>query len=386
MYRKSELSLGKILMPADLLYKNVRLCVTNGCPNQCSFCYRNPLDKTVGPLHMSEEVAFKAIEFIYKEIPRDNAFTLVPWGGEPLMRFNLIKKIIQKFPQMPLHSNTSGELMNQSMYDFLMTEGRNFFLVWSLGNAYEKYGGIRQKVEAQPIMANLVRERNLIINFLVTNYATLVEDFDYLYSQGFDRVAVQHLLGHDFKDEDLEVFMENLLTVIENGRKNKQTVNVISEVNPLHDNNRNMVEKSSVWYKEFGPACLVKRDNFCKSGVEKLFIDTAGDIWQCDGWYINGKNRLGSIYEGIDWNKVGIMQEIWENQEKYMFQHCQDCGIQDVCPNTKCLATNYRFTGDIFKPYPGFCKFQKALVRMYKRYIENRKKEDSNAQKEQLAS
>jgi uncharacterized protein len=373
-------------MQADLSYKNVRLCVTNGCPNSCSFCYRKPLDRSIDPIHMSEEVAFKAIEFIYKEIPIDDQFTLIPWGGEPLLRFDLIKKIIKRFPQMLMHSNTSGSIMTKEMYDFLVTEGRNYFLVWSLGNSYEKYGGIKQKVEAQPIMADLVRERNLIVNFTVTNYATLVEDFEYLYFQGFDRVAVQHLLGYDFKDEELEVFMENLLTVIERGRKNNKSVNVISEVNPLHDNGRNMVEKSSIWYKEFGPISLVKRDNFCNSGVEKLFIDTAGNIWQCDGWYIARKNRLGSIYEGIDWDKVGVMQEIWSNQEKYMFQYCQDCEIIDVCPNTKCLATNYKFTGDIFRPYPGFCNFQKALVKMFNRYIDNRKKEDSNAKKEQLAS
>lgn len=373
-------------MSAELSYKNVRLCVTNDCPNNCSFCYRKPLDRTIDPLHMSEEVAFKAIEFIYKEIPRHSQFNVIPWGGEPLLRFDLIKKIIRKYPQIPLHSNTSGSIMTQDMYDFLTTEGRNYFLVWSLGNAYEKYGGIKQKIEAQPVMAKLVRDRNLILNFTVTNYANLVEDFDYLYNQGFDRIAVQQLLGYNFTEEELEVFMNNLLTVIENGRKNRRSVNLISEMNPIRDDGKNMVERSSVWYKEFGPISLVKRDNFCDSGVEKLFIDTAGNIWQCDGWYIARRNKLGSIYEGIDWSKIGIMQEILENQDKYMFQYCQDCDIQDVCPNTKCLATNYKFTGNIFKPYPGFCNYQKALVRMFKKYVENRKREDSNAKKEQLAS
>jgi uncharacterized protein len=344
------------------------------------------LDRTIDPINMSEEVAFKSIEFIYKHIPIHEQFLLTPWGGEPLLRFDLIKKIIAKFPQMPLHSNTSGSIMTEDMYNYLLSEGHNYLLVWSMGNAYEKYGGIRQKVEAQPWMAKLVRDRNFIINFTVTNYKTLVEDFDYLYDQGFDRVAVQQLLGYDFKDEELEIFMENLLTIIEKGRKNNRGVNTISEVNPLHNDSKNMVEKSSVWFKEFGPISLVKRDNFCNSGIEKLFIDTAGNIWQCDGWYIARKNRLGSIYEGIDWSKVEIMMELWENQEKYMFEYCQDCDIQDVCPNTKCLALNHRHTGDIFKPYPGFCSFQKALVGMYKKYINNRKGEDSNAKKEQLAS
>jgi radical SAM protein with 4Fe4S-binding SPASM domain len=372
-------------MPNQLLYKNVRLCVTNGCPNNCSFCYRKPLDKSIDPIDMSEQVAFDAIKFIYRDIPKDNQFTLIPWGGEPLLRFKLISKIIDRFPQMPLHSNTSGSIMTQDMYDFLMTKGRNYFLVWSMGNAHEKYGGVRQKVEAQPLMARLVRERNFIINFTVTNYKNLVEDFDYLYEQGFDRVSVQQLLGYDFKEEELEVFMENLLTIIEKGRKNNRYPNMISEMNPLHNDSKNMVEKSSIWAKEFGPSWLVKRDNFCNSGLEKLFIDTAGNIWQCDGWYIARKNRLGSVYEGIDWSKVDTMQDIWGNQEKYMFQYCKDCNIQDVCPNTKCLATNYKFTGDIFKPYPGFCKFQKALVGMYKKYIDNRKREDSNAKKEPSA-
>ena len=364
-------------MKPQLQYKNVRLCVTNGCPNDCSFCYRKPLDKSIDPLHMSEQVAFDAIKFIYSEIPKENQFTLIPWGGEPLLRFDLIKKIIAKFPQMPLHSNTSGSIMTEDMYNFLMTEGRNYFLVWSMGNAYEKYGGVRQKVESQPWMAKLVRDRNLIINFTVTNYKTLVEDFDYLYEQGFDRVAVQQLLGYDFKDKELEVFMDNLLTIIEKGRKNNRGINTISQINPLQDDSKNMVEKSSLWAKEFGPIWLVKRDNFCNSGLEKLFIDTAGNIWQCDGWYIARKNKLGSIYEGIDWSKIDIMRELWENQEIYMFEHCKGCDIQDVCPNTKCLATNHRFTGDIFKPYPGFCSFNQALVKMYRKYIQNRKNEQN---------
>ena len=373
-------------MNLPLSYKNVRLLVTNGCPNNCSFCYRKPLDRSIDPIDMTEEVAFKSIEFIYKNIPRDNQFNLIPWGGEPLMRFDLLKKIMLRFPQTPLHSNTSGSIMTQDMYDFMMSEGRGYFLVWSMGNAYEKYGGVRQKVEAQPLMAKLVRERNLIINFTVTNYKNLVDDFNYLRDQGFSRVAVQQLLGCDFKDEDLELYMDNLLKLIIDGKKWKMQVNTISEINPMHDDNKNMAEKSSVWYKEFGPVFLVKRDNFCDSGIEKLFIDTAGGIWQCDGWYINRMNKLGDIYSGIDWGKVETMYEIWQNQEKYMFEFCKDCGIQDVCPNTKCLATNYRFTGNIFKPYPGFCKFQKALVKMFQQYVDYVKGENSNAKKEQLAS
>lgn len=352
-----------------LLYRHIRFAVTNLCNQECSFCYRKHFDINREDLFMTEDTAFQMIRFIYSKLPVANDFTLFPWGGEPLLAIELLKKLVTGFPQIRFFCNTNGTLVTEELYDWFKTQGINWELSFSLGDAYEKYGGIKEKLKHLPWMAKLTKERGFGLNLTVTNVRNLYDDYKYLHDQGFIKIAVQPLLGCDFDEGELEIYMDNWLKIVLFEKKLHPSRIILEERNPLRASRLNFIEKSEVWAREFDSSSLLYKEGSCGSGVDKLFIDTEGGVWPCDGLHMTNKNKLGSIYTDIDLTKVEWLKRLYEKEVDPFTQHCKQCEIYDVCPGKKCISLNYLITGNFYTIYPGFCKFQKALVKLLKNYV-----------------
>jgi len=328
-------------------YKSVYLVLTNDCNSDCSFCYSKG---SRNKQSMSKEVIIDSIKFIYSNLKVTPNFYIFLWGGEPFLNFDVTKYAIEKYPQVMFHSNTNGSLITEDVYNYLI-KNNNYRLVWSMGDAYEKYGSICNKVEAQPFTKKLFLEKQGSINFLVTNYDNMVEDYRYLANLGFININCYYKQHYDFTPEEIEKYITGYLEIIKEFRLDYKVL------------------QSSFWNGGCGSPYETRK--FCGCGLERLAIDPEGGIWQCDGWYTNKDNQLGDIYKGIDWNKLDLMKQVQSNKDEYMFKYCKGCNIRYICPNTKCLAGNYRKTGGYFKPYPGFCSMNKGLIRMFNKYKES---------------
>ena len=351
-----------------LAYNHVRLCLTNSCPLSCSHCYRRTLDKKRDSESMSEETAFQAIRFIYKELKLSDDFHIFLWGGEPLSELGLIEKILEKYPQIRFETNTNGVYIQEKEYKYLLKQ-INFNIVWSLGDAYQTYGGIKEKIKKQPWTACLIKEKNFLVNFTVVNYDNLYDDYIFLLENGFRRIALQQLLGFDFKDSDLEKYMGAYRRILDYKEENTSYDGFAYNTNPDNSISRNCVKTSRLWEKEILGKETNINNSLCSTGLEKLFISPSGEIWQCDGFYISNKHKLGDVYNGIDWDKLNWAIDLNNKKAEIVKKICGGCEIYDVCPGTKCLSMNERITGDMFTPYPGFCKFQKALNNMFMQYV-----------------
>jgi uncharacterized protein len=345
-------------------YKSVYLYLTHACNVHCSFCYRkglfdrNPMS-TLGPASMSIKTADDILDFCFTKLKLDPKFTIYFWGGEPTINFKVIKHVMEKYPQMQFHTNTNGSLVKGEMLDYFLGN-RSIGLTWSFGNCYEKYGGVRQKAEAEPGMLKLVRDNpNHNVNFMVVRYDKLEEDFDYIANNITHNITIDLATRFDHKEEDLERFAEQYFKLLQ---KYKRESELYKTLNPaLHSN---------AYVREFGLKAQVKDFHFCRTGLERLFIDTAGGIWQCDNMYICQHNKLGTVYDGIDYSKLGYVWDIDENREKYLGRFCENCELYRQCPRNKCLGLNLEHMGDMFKPEPGYCAMNKVLFKVIKKYIE----------------
>jgi len=96
--------------------------------------------------------------------------------------------------------------------------------------------------------------------------------------------------------------------------------------------------------------------------------------------YICRHNRLGSVYDGIDYSKLDYVWEIDANRERYLGRFCEDCELYKRCPRNKCLGLNLEHMGDMFKPEPGYCAMNKVMAKVIDKYIqlEKEKKEAVN--------
>ncbi len=346
------------------VYKTVYLYLTHACDSGCSFCYRRGLFsrnniESLGPKFMSEETAFKILDFVFSKLELDPKFAIFFWGGEPLLNFKVISAVIEKYPQFLYHTNTNGAPVNQEMHEWF-NRHKNLSFTWSLGNAYEKYGSLKAKIEAESWALKTIKENpQNNVNFMVTHYGRLIEDFDFIVNKITRNITIDLATRFEHKEEDLERFSDEYFNLLMKYRADKE---LYQAMNPaIHSN---------LYFKEFGLKSQVEPFHYCRSGLERLFIDTAGGIWQCDNMYICQHNKLGDIEKGIDYSKLEFAWEIDANRKKYLGKYCQDCELYKLCPRNKCLGLNLEWMGGMFKPEPSFCKMCKVLFKITKRYIE----------------
>jgi uncharacterized protein len=67
----------------------MELILTDQCNLRCSYCF----EKDKNPHNMTEETATAAVDFLMTESQQMPNVTILFFGGEPLLRFDLLKKV-----------------------------------------------------------------------------------------------------------------------------------------------------------------------------------------------------------------------------------------------------------------------------------------------------
>ena len=107
--------------------------VTQKCNLRCKYCIYNSRIKDLrchGDLDMSEVTAYQAIDFLYEHSTENESPAISFYGGEPLLNFQLIKKVVdyskQKYKGIKFRYaiTTNGTLITEEIAEFL---ANNYF-------------------------------------------------------------------------------------------------------------------------------------------------------------------------------------------------------------------------------------------------------------------
>ena len=327
------------------------LYLTKNCNTNCSYCYRNFLGKPSDiPEDMTYKIATDAINFVYKNFDVEPHFGINLWGGEPLLRFDLIKKLTTEYPQIGFSTNTNGSLINEEMYNFFMNTP-NITMTWSVGNTWEKYGSIENKLKQEYWAYRTIKDisRNRMQLTVTSRYDTLYEDFKEF--SKINNVGISLAMHVNHEQKGLDIFVDEYFKVLCHFGLEAKT--------PAHTTN--------LWCREFGSVFGLEPE-FCSAGLLKTFIDTAGNIWSCDGSFMNQTFGMGNIYSGLDDSSLDYVKDLMADKGQ-LLKYCEGCEIYGKCPENKCLNNNYGTTGDFLKPPKWHCDIQKTLYRTYEKYI-----------------
>jgi len=318
------------------------LILTDNCNLNCNFCIKKEI---IRDKYISEKIALDSLKWICKKI-ESPAIHL--WGGEPLLNFEVLKKIVETYPQLHFYINSNGILLDEYKYKWFLERREYVDLIISVG-------GYRDVNEIPKLALKFVKDAKTSINYIVSDVKKLHENYDYL-TYYTKRILLDLPQGIDISDEDISEFEKAYLNIIL-----KYKVDIRSTTyDPIRNN---------TWYKYFDDWKVIRdAANFCDTGIEKLTIDTEGNIWQCDGFYRNCQNCLGDIYKGIDNTKLDYLNKFLK-YPTLLKEFCEGCNIYDTCPRSKCLAQNYKDTGNILKPSETWCKINKMWIRITERYI-----------------
>lgn len=316
--------------------KSMTLALTENCNLRCKYCGYMPkyMDDNYKLKSMTKEIAFKAIDILMKNSHESEICHLGFYGGEPLLKLDLIKECIDyisnKYPfRKPSYNMvTNAVLLDDKVADFIIENDikinisfdgpkkyQNKYRVDCNGNdSYEKvYQNIQAFYRKDP---KFFRE-NVTYNVVMFNGASndLFESIDNLWKSDVNMIDLF----------PTEYFM--------NSRDKSDEINKDERIDiTTYDfAYKNMLKGMKKYYNSFSePACgnCILPGGFCVPGVRKDFVTTDGRIIVCEKVDESKEIfEIGDVYNGIDINKIRrLVDETLKSLEK-----CKGCWAAKFC-------------------------------------------------------
>jgi len=316
--------------------KSMTLALTEQCNLRCQYCGYMPkyLDDNHLLKEIPKDVAFKAIDILMKNSHESELCHLSFYGGEPLLRLNLIKECIEyisnKYPfRKPTYNiTTNAVLLDDKVADFLIENDIKINISFDGPNNYQNkyrvdgkgkgsYEKVFQNVQALYRKDPKFFRENVTYNVVMFNGASndLFESIDNLWKSDVNMIDLF----------PTEYFM--------NSRDKSDEVNKseIIDVKTYDFAYKNMLKGMKKYYNSFsGSACsnTIFPGGFCIPGVRKDFVTTDGKIIVCEKVDESQEIfEIGDVYSGIDINKIErLVDETLKSLEK-----CKYCWAAKFC-------------------------------------------------------
>ena len=333
------------------------LSVNHRCNLRCSYCYTG--EKFHRP--MSLEVAQRAVDFGLDQA--DQGFLLLCFfGGEPLLELALMEQVtayaktqaddrgIRLSPSVA----TNGTLLDARRLRLL--EQYRFAVQVSLDGCAPAHDATRPFHDGRPSHSRVARnlQRLLAAGFRPcviavidpANVAHLGESFDYLldlgahhiyfapnYSGNWDEAACDRLETalRDLADRYIARFRAG-----QDVRLDPLNGKVVTHLNRGH-----------------------RPGDLCKFGEKELAVAPSGRIYPCDRLVgqDEGTVSIGDLDAGIDEAKRDALVARKNKPDA----ECAACPLQPRCTHW-CGCANFETTGDVGRPSPALCWFQRCFI------------------------
>lgn len=331
------------------------LAVTNRCNMACAYCRRIAEPAA----DMPRDIAFKAVQFVCRDHPRD--LQLGFYGGEPLLRFPLIREVVDYAKTLHPPSRTvrlmttNGTLLTPERCGWLRKE--RFDLTVSLDGMEPTHDALRRFSGGGPSYDRCMEGlRNAVAHKLSPqvlivadprNVAGLAEGAADLYRNArVRRIAV--VCNHDaaWPDEALAVLQtqcEKVGDLFIDSYRGFSPLSVNFIRNKLQTHIRGGYSECSR----------------CRFGAHELFVDPSGRFFPCERFLGEEGFCLGNLQQGMDTPRIEeLNQELDQARPE-----CNRCPISARCVHW-CGCRNYARTGSLARFDPFICAFEQMAVRI----------------------
>lgn len=347
--------------------KALCLNVVHDCNLKCKYCFAEEGQYKGCRKSMSAEVGKKAIDYVIKKSgPRKN-IEVDLFGGEPLMVFDTIKKIVAHAREVEKIYNknirftmtTNATLLNDEIMDYIDKNMGNIIL--SIDGRKSVNDKVRVRYDGSgtydgilPKIKKMVDKRDKSKQYYIRGTFTR-ENTDFF-------LDIMHMADLGFKEISIEPVVlpsEHSLSLRE-----EDLPIIFEQYDKLY---REMVlrlgSKDEFKYYHFnvdlqGGPCIYKRISGCGAGHEYVAVTPDGDVYPCHQFVGMEEFKLGTIYDEIIDEKISMNLK---NAHIYNKPVCKECWAKFYCSGG-CQANNFNFSGDIHVPYKLGCKMQKKRI------------------------
>lgn len=338
----------------------IDLDVTVECNLRCTYCFKEKWNE-----HMEERVAFDAIVWLlHASGPRDS-LNVNFMGGEPLIRFKLIKKLVpfakrraeQQGKRIHFGMTTNGTLVSDEVVAFWKRWGMGFHTsidgtpeVQDLNRPTTGGRGSSRLVEKAVPKILAVRPGTTARSTVTPQTAgTLFDSYRYFRSLGYKDIAFVPGGGRVWDDSSIALYEHEFRRVAD------------AWIEDLRSGE--FVRLKGV--EEFiqGEIRGERYKHACGAGRGLLLIDIHGDIWPCHRWNKEKQAswRIGSIYEQFDEAARQILDQ--PDQTALLEQDCPRCLANKFCSGG-CPAENLEEAGSVYRRHPNSCELTRVYARV----------------------
>lgn len=338
----------------------IDLDLTNNCVLACDYCFRGEKNRR----HLTLETGKKAIDWFIKESGNRKKLMVALFGGEPLMEFELIKKLVPyakdaakaQGKSIHLSATTNCVLINDEKIAFWRKYGMTFHTSIDGGpESHDKHrkfpNGKGSSAIVEPNIKKVLKywpNRTARMTVSNDNIHRWMEDVNYLVGLGYKNLAMIPVPELDWTEEHFEIMQQEMRKIsdfyIERHRQGR----------PIYIKHIEGAMKGIIKPK--------RRKTNCGAGRGYVLIKTDGTIYPCHrfGGDIDAESqqkwKLGSIFDGWKGNKREELLDF--DCRKHVKAECENCIAVHTC-GTTCIAVSWACFGDIYKPHPNQCRFTK---------------------------
>lgn len=359
-------SIQDIRYNEDNVIKALCLHVAHDCNLRCNYCFASQGDFKGDRSLMSLEVGKKALEFLVKHSGSRRNLEVDFFGGEPLMNFEIIKKLVMYGKDLEKNYNkhirftitTNGVLLDEDNMKFINEYMDN--VVLSLDGRKRINDNMRRTITDEgsydiilPKFQKMVAKRGDKDYYVRGTFTSYNLDFSndvlHFYDKGFKKISIEPVVTS--LDKDYGIKEEHIDTILKEYEKfSKDYINIKKKDDDFlffHF----MIDLDQ------GP-CIVKRIVGCGAGSEYMAVTPEGELYPCHQFVGDKKFKIGNVYEGITNNE--IVKE-FKNASVYNKEKCRSCWARFYCSGG-CHANAYNHHGNIMKPYDIGCEMEKKRI------------------------
>ncbi|NLJ98775.1 MAG: thioether cross-link-forming SCIFF peptide maturase [Tissierellia bacterium] len=350
----------------DNIVKALCLHVAHDCNLRCKYCFASQGDFKGDRSLMSLDVGKRALELLVKNSGNRRNLEVDFFGGEPLMNFDLVKKLVYYGRELEEKNNkhfrftitTNGVLLNEDNIDFINKHMDN--VVLSLDGRKEINDNMRKTVSGDgsydiilPKFKELIEKRGdkeYYIRGTFTSYnIDFAKDALDFYEKGFKKISIEPVVTSP--DMDYALREEHIEPVLEEYEKFSKDYIKIKKMD------RNFLFFHFMIDLNQGP-CIIKRAVGCGAGSEYMAVTPEGDLYPCHQFVGDEDFKIGDVFKGV----INIdIREQFKKANVYNKTECRNCWARFYCSGG-CHANAYNHHKDIMKPYEIGCEMEKKRI------------------------
>ena len=371
--------------------ENVTLEVTEKCNLRCKYCIYNPSHpefREFGHKNMSWDVAKKAIDFLKEHSKDSENIHIGFYGGEPLMNYSLIKKVVKYANELfsgniTFAMTTNAILVNEEIADFLMENDidlivsldgpedlhdSNRVLIDGKGSYEKTVKGLKLLFEAEKkfgkkskVGFNMVidgpdyEEKYTKVQKLMDEESWIPKDVNILTSSVDKGPKDSPYFIPQTKEEREYLYgvYEPLVTWEKNYKKEINNENKSLFSDAVMDKSMMLIHKrllSDKPVKEYG------MNGCCVPGERRIYVTVDGEFQICEK--VGDIPNIGDVYNGFNIEQIkNIYVEGFIGEAK---KYCKDCWGVNLC--SLCYVNCFDKEGTHFSYRHNSCRSERAYL------------------------